>query len=94
MVERLSKPAGSKAARKARISDSELLKAIRQVAEGKADDLGGVWRSNMAKSIQYKSDAFEAIHASAKAMHKIGTIDKETMRSFDESGLVSPHALG
>lgn len=31
----------TKAARKARISDSELLKAIRQVAEGKADDLGG-----------------------------------------------------
>ncbi len=30
-----------KAARKARISDVELLKAIRQVAEGKADDLGG-----------------------------------------------------
>ncbi|MGO6723070.1 type II toxin-antitoxin system RelE/ParE family toxin [Rhizobium ruizarguesonis] len=84
----------TKAARKARISDSELLKTIRQVAEGKAGDLGGVWRSNMAKSIKYKSDAFEAIHTSAKAMHKIGTIDKETMRSFDESCLVSPHALG
>jgi putative transcriptional regulator len=70
------------------------LKTIRQVAEGKAGDLGGVWRSNMAKSIKYKNDAFEAIHTSAKAMHKIGTIDKETMRSFDESCLVSPHALG
>ncbi|RWY71882.1 type II toxin-antitoxin system RelE/ParE family toxin [Rhizobium leguminosarum] len=31
----------AKAARKARISDSELSKAIRQVAEGKADDQGG-----------------------------------------------------
>ncbi|MGO7791602.1 type II toxin-antitoxin system RelE/ParE family toxin [Rhizobium ruizarguesonis] len=81
----------TKAARKARISDSELLKTIRQVAEGKAGDLGGVWRSNMAKSIKYKNDAFEAIHTSAKA---IGTIDKETMRSFDESCLVSPQALG
>lgn len=30
-----------KVARKARISDVELLKAIRQVTEGKADDLGG-----------------------------------------------------
>ncbi|MBY3379205.1 helix-turn-helix domain-containing protein [Rhizobium laguerreae] len=84
----------TKAGRKARISNSELLKAIRQVAEGKADDLGGVWRSNMAKSIQYKSDAFEAIHTPAKAMHEIGTIDKETMRSFDDSCLVSPCALG
>ncbi|WP_281410954.1 type II toxin-antitoxin system RelE/ParE family toxin [Rhizobium laguerreae] len=84
----------TKAGRKARISDSELLKAIRQVAEGKADDLGGVWRSNMAKSIQYKSDAFEAIHTPAKAMHEIGTIDKETMRSFDDSCLVSPRTLG
>ncbi|MFW2228435.1 type II toxin-antitoxin system RelE/ParE family toxin [Rhizobium sp. CRRU65] len=83
----------TKAARKARVSDSELLKAIRQVAEGKADDLGGVWRSNMAKRMKYKSDAFEAIHASAEAMHKIGTIDKETMRSFDESCLVSPGEL-
>ncbi|WFU06580.1 type II toxin-antitoxin system RelE/ParE family toxin (plasmid) [Rhizobium sp. CB3171] len=30
-----------KAARKAHISDTELLKAIKQVAEGKVDDLGG-----------------------------------------------------
>ncbi|MCW1407415.1 type II toxin-antitoxin system RelE/ParE family toxin [Rhizobium sp. 1AS11] len=84
----------TKAARKARISDSELSKAIRQVAEGKADDPGGVWRSNMAKSAKYKSDAFEAIHTSVEAMHEIGAVDKETMRSFDESCLVSPHAFG
>ncbi|ANL49387.1 plasmid stabilization system protein (plasmid) [Rhizobium phaseoli] len=31
----------TKAARKAQISDSELREAIRQVAEGQADDLGG-----------------------------------------------------
>ncbi|MBB6300935.1 hypothetical protein GGE67_001541 [Rhizobium leucaenae] len=31
----------TKEAAKAEISDSELLKAIKQVAEGKADDLGG-----------------------------------------------------
>lgn len=47
----------------------------------------------MAKSTKYRSDAFEAIHASAEALHKIGAIDKETMRSFDESCLASPHAL-
>lgn len=31
----------SKAARKARISDAQLCAAVRQVAQGKADDLGG-----------------------------------------------------
>ncbi|TAT72135.1 hypothetical protein ELI54_29930 (plasmid) [Rhizobium ruizarguesonis] len=45
----------TKAARKARISDSELLKTIRQVAEGKAGDLGGVWRSNMAKALSTRT---------------------------------------
>ena len=38
----------------------------------------------------YKSDAFEAIHTSASALHKIGAIDKTTMRSFDTSCLVVP----
>ncbi|MFS8145887.1 helix-turn-helix domain-containing protein [Rhizobium sp. BR 249] len=47
----------------------------------------------MAKSTKYKSDAFEAIHTSAEALHKIGAIDKETMRSFDESCLVSLQAF-
>ena len=47
----------------------------------------------MAKSLKYKSDAFEAIHMSAEALQKIGAIDKETMRSFDESCLASPGAL-
>lgn len=37
--------------------------------------------------IKYKSDAFEAIHSTVAAMHKAGTIDKETMRTFDESCL-------
>jgi putative transcriptional regulator len=38
----------------------------------------------------YKSDAFEAIHTSARALHKIGAIDKTTMRSFDTSCLAVP----
>jgi putative transcriptional regulator len=38
----------------------------------------------------YKSDAFEAIHSSASALHKIGAIDKTTMRSFDTSCLAVP----
>jgi putative transcriptional regulator len=35
----------------------------------------------------FKSDAFAAIHASAKALHKVGAIDKATMRDFDERSL-------
>lgn len=35
----------------------------------------------------YKSDAFAAIHASARALHKVGAIDKATMRDFDTSCL-------
>ena len=37
----------------------------------------------------YRSDAFEAIHASAKALHKVGAIDKATLRDFDESCLAA-----
>ena len=36
------------------------------------------------------NDAFEAIHASASAMLKVGAIDKATMRSFDENCLAVP----
>jgi putative transcriptional regulator len=38
----------------------------------------------------FKSDAFEAIHASASALHQVGAIDKATMRGFDESCLSIP----
>ena len=38
----------------------------------------------------FKSDAFEAIHSSASAMLRVGAIDKETMREFDESCLSVP----
>jgi putative transcriptional regulator len=39
---------------------------------------------------RFKSDAFEAIYASARALHKVGTIDKATMRDFDIACLSSP----
>jgi putative transcriptional regulator len=39
------------------------------------------------KKSPYKSEAFEAIHASAKALLKVGAIDKATMRNFDETCL-------
>ena len=44
----------------------------------------------MTTKAKFKSDAFEAIHASASAMLKVGAIDKATMRSFDESCLAVP----
>ena len=37
----------------------------------------------------YSSEAFEAIHESAKALHKIKAIDKKTMRHFDDICLAS-----
>ena len=36
---------------------------------------------------RYKSDAFESIHESAKALYRTDVIDKATMRDFDESCL-------
>lgn len=43
---------------------------------------------------KFKSDAFEAIHSSASALHKIGAIDKATLRSFDASCIDVPAMLG
>ncbi|RWO99794.1 DNA-binding transcriptional regulator [Mesorhizobium sp.] len=47
----------------------------------------------MSRARKYKSDAFEAIHSSARALYKVGAIDKATMRSFDESCLTVPPAI-
>jgi putative transcriptional regulator len=41
----------------------------------------------MTAKPRFKSDAFEAIHSSAAALHKVGAIDKATMRHFDEASL-------
>ena len=35
----------------------------------------------------YKSEIFEAIHSSAKALYKINAIDDETMNDFDDACL-------
>jgi putative transcriptional regulator len=40
----------------------------------------------MSKQV-YKSDAFEAAHSSAQALHRTGVIDKATMRDFDAACL-------
>ena len=44
----------------------------------------------MSKARKYKSDAFEAIHGSARGLYRVGAIDKATMRRFDESCLTVP----
>ena len=47
----------------------------------------------MATKRKFKSDAFEAIHSAVEGMFAAGTIDKETMRTFDEECLVTPRDL-
>ena len=42
---------------------------------------------------KFKSDAFEAIHSSASALHRVGAIDKATMRTFDANCLAVPLAI-
>lgn len=43
----------------------------------------------MAKS-KFKNDISEAIHSSAAMLHKVGALDKATMRDFDARLLVVP----
>jgi putative transcriptional regulator len=47
----------------------------------------------MASKAKYKSDAFEAIHTAATAVHRVGAINKATMRDFDAAALVGPEPL-
>lgn len=47
----------------------------------------------MTAKHKYKSDAFEAIHSTASAFYSVGTIDKATMRHFDESCLNVPPVI-
>ncbi len=44
----------------------------------------------MSRKSEFRSDAFEAVHAAAADMFRAGTIDKTTMRRFDESCLAAP----
>ena len=45
----------------------------------------------MAK--KYRSDALAAIHETMEAVHELGPIDKQTMRSFDAACLTPVQAL-
>ncbi len=42
---------------------------------------------------KFKSGAFDAIHSAASGMLRAGTIDKATMRHFDETCLTVPTAF-
>ena len=44
----------------------------------------------MATKRKFKSEAFEAIHSSARALLTVGAIDKATKREFDQSCLATP----
>ena len=47
----------------------------------------------MKRKAKFKSEAFEAIHSAAQGLHRAGTIDKATMREFDESCLTAQSAI-
>ena len=47
----------------------------------------------MTASRKFKSDAFEAVHSAAAGMYRVGTIDKATMRDFDETCLAITPAI-
>lgn len=47
----------------------------------------------MRKTRKYKSEAFEAIHSAVAGMYRAGTIDKATMREFDEACLAVPSPM-
>jgi putative transcriptional regulator len=47
----------------------------------------------MTTKTRFKSDAFEAIHSAARGLHRAGTIDKATLRDFDETCLTALAAI-
>jgi putative transcriptional regulator len=47
----------------------------------------------MTATRKFKSDAFEAIHNAVAGMERAGTIDKATMRDFDETCLTATPAI-
>ncbi len=47
----------------------------------------------MTKKSKYRSDALEVAHKTAAGLHRIGIIDKMTMREFDSACLVTVEPL-
>jgi len=44
-------------------------------------------------SKKYRSDALASVHETMEALHKVGAIDKQTMRRFDEACLTPVQPL-
>src|SRR6516165_661244 len=44
-------------------------------------------------SKKYRSEAMAAIHETMQALHKVGAIDKQTMRDFDQACLTDVQPL-
>ena len=47
----------------------------------------------MARKPKFKSDISAALHSSATMLHKVGALDKATMRDFDARHLVQPSEI-
>ena len=47
----------------------------------------------MAGRSRFRSDISEAIHSSAAMLHKVGALDKATMRDFDARDLAVPAGI-
>lgn len=47
----------------------------------------------MATKRRYKSDLSESLHTSAAALHRVGALDKATMRDFDARHLAVPPTI-
>jgi putative transcriptional regulator len=47
----------------------------------------------MVTKSKFKSNISEAIHSSAEMLHKVGVLDKATMRDFDERHLTVPSEI-
>jgi putative transcriptional regulator len=47
----------------------------------------------MSRGKKYRSEAMAAIHETMQALHKIGAIDKQTMKHFDEACLTKVESL-
>lgn len=44
-------------------------------------------------SKKYRSDAMASVHETMESLHKVGAIDKQTMRRFDDACLTPVQAL-
>jgi putative transcriptional regulator len=47
----------------------------------------------MTTKRKFKSDAFEAIHSSASALHRVGAIHETKMHEFEESCSFEPKPI-